>query len=125
MLDNRDAARGQAYLGSLSDAILPSVHDDGLAGDERGVVAGQEEDGTRDISWLREALDGLLTPGLPLLLLCLSGRCGRVGQTGEDRVCGDAVVSDVVRQASHEANDRHLRGDIMAHAWDRQANHVR
>jgi hypothetical protein len=37
----------------------------------------------------------------------------------QDRVCSDAIACNIIRQTSHEPNDSHLGGDVVAHPYTR------
>src|SRR5262245_55554324 len=92
------------WSGSAVSAPPPSAVDvDGLAGDEGGVIAGEERDGADEILRHLAALDRLHggDGGEFLLHAGESGarrareRAGRARQAGRDRVHGDAVRAEL------------------------------
>src|SRR6266849_2089816 len=51
--------------------------------------------------------------------------CQSVCLSGQYRIRGNAVVCNVIRQTSHEPNNSHLGSDVVAHARNGQAHHIR
>lgn len=96
---------------ALSNAVLTATDDDRLGGDEGGIVAGEEENGSSDVPGFAEALDRLADPGFSLLHL---GLRLRDDEAGKHRVGGDPVLCDVIGQSANEVDDSHLRGDVVA-----------
>src|ERR1700758_4337164 len=110
-----------SVLLSSADAILATINDNCLPGDKCGIIACQKEHCACDIPGFSQPLDGLLLPGAAFLLFRLGRGCLCIRQAGQHRVRGDAVVCNVVRQASHEPDDSHLCSDVVAHAGYSQA----
>src|SRR5580698_1798402 len=84
------------------DAVLPAIHDEGLAGDKAGSFRGEKQDGSGDISWFSEPLDSLALPRPALLLFRETRGRGRIRQSGQDGIRGNSVGRHIVGQAPHE-----------------------
>src|SRR5713226_6949315 len=110
---------------ALADAILPPVNDDCLPGNERGIVACQKQNRPGNVLRFLHPLNGLLFPGGAFLLFRLWRGCQSIRQARQHRVRGDTVVCNIIRQPSHEPDNAHLCGDVMAHAGNGQSHHVR
>src|SRR5579864_537570 len=95
-------------LASSANAILTTVNDNCLAGDECRIVAGQKKYGTCHILGFSQPLNRLLFPRGAFLLFRLGRGCQRICQAGQHRVRGNAVVCNVICQTSHEPDDSHL-----------------
>src|SRR5580698_8538056 len=59
-------------------------------------------------------LNSLLFPGDASLFFRLW--CGCQSEARQYRVRGDAIASNIVRQAPHKPDDPHFRRDVVAHA---------
>src|SRR5579864_8596073 len=100
----------------LADPVLAPVNDNCLPGDESSIIARQKQNCARHILRLPHALDGLLFPGAALLLVRLRRGCQSIRKPRQHSVRRDAIGCNIVRQPSHETDDAHLCGNVVAHA---------
>ena len=91
--------------GGLCTGLLTAADHDGVAGDEGGIVAGQESDDGCKLGRLADTLHG---QGIDLLLQNLGGlgfQHIRVDHAGHDGVDGDVLAGGLQRQRTGEAVD--------------------
>ena len=105
-------------------------HADHLAGDEAGLVGGEERDDAGDVVGLADALhrDGAhqrvvdLLPGVALAEEAAQDR--RVGRSGADHVDRDAFARQLARQRLREGDDAALAGRVHRLAGGADARRV-
>src|SRR6185312_10288167 len=95
------------------EKLPAAVYDEGLTGDHRAVIAGQEDGGSDDVLGLETTLDG--PPGHPVGLGIGDEVATGLGE-GESRSEGvdtDAVVAQLARHHPREPDQRALGGDVV------------
>ena len=86
---------GRKYL---ADAILTAVYDNCLPGDKCSIIACQKQNRPSNILGFAKPFDCLLFPCGASLLFRLRRDSHCIREAGQDRICGNTVVGNIIRQ---------------------------